>query len=171
MSIPTQQRPSGPVGAVSLLDRAAVEAFSTAVGEPEWVRECRLEAWEQYQQLPTPTLSTEGWRRTDIRGLELDALARPSTTRAGTNSAPAALIAVSGVAGEHAGQLVLMDGEVARRELDASLAARGVVVTSLREALQTHPEIVRHHLFETVRSERNRFTALNGALWNDGAFV
>src|SRR6476469_6382421 len=52
--------------------REAVEALSRAKGEPAWVLEARLKAWEIYEATPMPTARDEEWRRTSIRALKLD---------------------------------------------------------------------------------------------------
>jgi len=59
------------------LSSAFVERFSRERHEPEWLRDCRLAAWERYERMPKPTTRDEGWRRTDISALDLDRLAAP----------------------------------------------------------------------------------------------
>src|SRR5215217_2257765 len=54
--------------------REAVEALSQQKGEPGWVLDARLAAWETYERLPAPKRTDEEWRRTDLRGLKLDRL-------------------------------------------------------------------------------------------------
>jgi len=50
----------------------AVEELGYLHGEPDWLRARRREAFEVYERLPLPSRSDEEWRRTDIRGLDLD---------------------------------------------------------------------------------------------------
>src|SRR5687767_13742613 len=54
-----------------------VEAFSAIRGEPSWLRDLRLRGWETFSSQPMPTMRDEGWRRTDLRGLDIDALLNP----------------------------------------------------------------------------------------------
>ncbi len=56
------------------LSRDAVVQLSTSLREPEWMLNLRLEAWDIYAALPTPTTLDEAWRRTDIRRFKLDAV-------------------------------------------------------------------------------------------------
>jgi Fe-S cluster assembly protein SufD len=49
-------------------------------------------------------------------------------------------------------------------------AAEGVVVTSLREALESHPELLRERLGSLVEME-DPFVARNDATWSDGVLV
>ena len=54
--------------------REAVEELSRRKGEPDWLRDARLAAWETYERLPMPQRTDEEWRRTDLRPLKLDRL-------------------------------------------------------------------------------------------------
>lgn len=87
-----------------------VDALSQSRGEPEWLRALRRRAFAAFEALPLPDNRTEGWRRTSLRGLSLDAAA-PVLDE--TNAAP---------------RLMLPDGAIAvdlRDALaDASLAPR-----------------------------------------------
>jgi Fe-S cluster assembly protein SufD len=58
----------------SVLSRDLVADASAAAGEPEWLRQKRLAAWEAFVRLPPPSPTDEEWRRTDLSGLDLDAL-------------------------------------------------------------------------------------------------
>jgi Fe-S cluster assembly protein SufD len=57
-----------------LLSDEAVRELSASRNEPEWLTSLRLRAFEAVQQLPMPDQRTEGWRRTSLRGLSLDAI-------------------------------------------------------------------------------------------------
>ncbi|HLZ10151.1 MAG TPA: Fe-S cluster assembly protein SufD, partial [Chloroflexota bacterium] len=54
------------------IDRAIVESQSRSKGEPQWLRDWRLAAFDYYQAMPMPTQRDEEWRRTDLRALRLD---------------------------------------------------------------------------------------------------
>ncbi|HET9949448.1 MAG TPA: Fe-S cluster assembly protein SufD, partial [Longimicrobiales bacterium] len=63
-------------------------------------------------------------------------------------------------------------GRVAHADVDASLAAQGVILTSLRDAVTEHESLVREHLaVEAVPPEEGKFAALNAALWTHGVFL
>jgi Fe-S cluster assembly protein SufD len=62
------------------LTREVVEELSRSRQEPEWLLELRLRAFEAFQRLPMPDQRTEGWRRTSLRGLDLDAVDAVSIT-------------------------------------------------------------------------------------------
>src|SRR5829696_6373009 len=54
------------------ISQETVEALSTFKGEPEWLAEKRLEAWQNFQDLPMPTLRDEAWRYTDISDVTIE---------------------------------------------------------------------------------------------------
>ncbi|HEX8969326.1 MAG TPA: Fe-S cluster assembly protein SufD, partial [Chloroflexota bacterium] len=54
--------------------REAVEELSQSRQEPDWLLEMRLRALDTFESLPMPDQRTEGWRRTSLRDLDLDAL-------------------------------------------------------------------------------------------------
>lgn len=54
---------------------------------------------------------------------------------------------------------------------DLALAARGVVVSGMDEALRAHEPLVRRHFGTVCASGDSKFAALNAALWRGGTFV
>ncbi len=163
--------------ATSTLSRDLVHRLSEAAGEPGWLRDRRLEAWETFVRLPLPSPTDgEEWRRTDVSSLNLDTLrplaaARPSggpTPKAGL---PAPLMALVGDLAAAAGLRLVVDGGQVQARLAPELVQSGVVFTSLGEAARAHPDLVREHLGSVVRHDESKFRALHGALWSGGTFL
>jgi Fe-S cluster assembly protein SufD len=159
-------------GVTTALNRAAVEA--RAEGEPEWLRQRRVHAWETYEGMPMPTTRLEEWRYTDLsRTLALDKLSLGSTEAHSddADAYPAALQATIAEDREASGHLVLIDGAVVHTDIDDALASKGVVLSSLRQAVAEHPDLVEKYLATVaVPAEAGKFAALNAALWSDGIF-
>lgn len=154
------------------LSREAVDEFSRGRGEPDWLREARLAAWERYEALPKPTTRDEGWRRTDISGLDLDRLAAPANGPADAMPASDDRTAIVPEVNERAGSIVLHNGDLQQRSLNEKLQTRGVLLLGLAEAVAQKPELV----YEYLRPERavpdeSKLAALSAALWSDGVFV
>lgn len=166
---------SGPAveGVTEALCREAVDRIST--GDPSWLRERRLAAWDAYERTPMPTTRLEEWRYTDLSVLlRLEDLSLPGDGDSG--SAPAALpprlLREMAADEASAGRLVILNGRVVSVELDPGLAAQGVVLTSLRAAAEEQEEMVRRHLAtEALPPSEGKFPALNAALWRDGVFL
>jgi Fe-S cluster assembly protein SufD len=152
------------------LSRALVEELSAASGEPAWLRERRLAAWEAFVRLPLPSANDEEWRRTDISALDLDAFGVLPYSRA-TGRPPAALMALLGDPAQAAGLRLIVDGAQIQGRLSSDLAREGLIFSSLSEAVATHPDLVRQYLGTVVRDDENKFRALHGALWSGGTFL
>jgi Fe-S cluster assembly protein SufD len=152
---------------VQEVSAGSIETHSHERGEPEWLTKQRLAAWSLAQALPVPTRSTEGWRRIDLGALDLDRLIGQQGTGAATEIQSELAESLSGVAGS----LRIEDGKVVERYLAPELEKRGVVLTSLRQAVAEEPELVQKHLGRLVTGEESKFVALAAALWADGLFL
>jgi Fe-S cluster assembly protein SufD len=146
------------------ISRETVEALSHRRGEPPWLLALRLRALEAYERLPMPDQRTEGWRRTSLRGLPLDAFdplaaadARATVRFVVASERPPArtLGGAQGPSGESA--------------LDSSRA----VVLDFSEALRDArmAERLRQHLGTVVPLDFDTFAALHYAFFNIGTIV
>ncbi len=140
----------------------AVEELASLHGEPEWLRARRRDAFAAYERLPLPSRSDEEWRRTDIRGLNLDAF---EAFEHANGAAPADPIE------DAAGVLRQRGSEPGAVQLDPSVAARGVLFMPLSQAVKEHPDLVRPRLFSEARPDRDKFSALHSALFSGGTFL
>jgi Fe-S cluster assembly protein SufD len=160
-------------GVTDALNATAVEKVGAT--EPEWLRERRNHAWAVYERTPMPTTRSEQWRYTDLRRkLDLNALRLSSAPAAHDDftSWPLRLREAMAQDREASGHLVIIDGRVVHADVAAELAAKGVVLMSLHEAVEKHEALVEEYLAtQAVPAEEGKFAALNAALWNDGIFL
>jgi Fe-S cluster assembly protein SufD len=160
-------------GVTEALSSSAVDRLSQ--GEPDWLRERREHAWSVYEQTPMPTRKLEEWRYLNLRKkLDLDVmtLSQADTAPDDPDAWPQRLRATMEEDREASGHVVVIDGHVVHADLDAEMAAKGVILMSLHEAVEQHGELVDRHLAtEAVPAEEGKFAALNAALWNDGIFL
>ena len=156
--------------AVRALNRDAV--LETSLADPAWLKARREEAWGIYMATPLPSTRSEEWRYTDIaRLLPLDGL-EPNLEGAGGEPIPDALLRTMAQDRTGAGRVVDIDGSVVSAELDPALAAKGVVLCSLREAARSGDPTVESLLAtRSVPASDGKFPALNAALWTDGVFL
>ncbi|HYM69739.1 MAG TPA: Fe-S cluster assembly protein SufD [bacterium] len=155
----------------STFSRDTVERQSAAAGEPAWLLERRVAAWEAFVRLPPPSPIDEEWRRTDLSALDFDAL-RPLAAESGRKATPPApLVRLVGDPAEAAGLRLVLDGTQIQSRLATELAKDGVVFSSLSDAVRTHADLVRSYLGTVVRDDENRYRALHGALWSGGTFL
>jgi Fe-S cluster assembly protein SufD len=66
----------------------------------------------------------------------------------------------------------VIDGHVVHSDLEADLIGKGVILSSLHDAIEQHPDLVGNYLAtEVVPPEEGKFAALNAALWSDGILL
>jgi Fe-S cluster assembly protein SufD len=155
------------------MSRETVEALSVFKGEPEWLAEKRLEAWQSFQDLPMPTLRDEAWRYTDISDVTIeDFLPYASSPDATSESdLPNAVRRLIHEGEENSALLVQHNSETAYGWVDEELARKGVVFTDLHTALVDHEDIVREKLFGLVPADYDKFAALSAAAFAGGSFL
>ena len=145
----------------------SVRELSGSKGDPDWMLELRLQAFELYNATPMPSRTDEAWRRTDIRRLKLDGIG----AYAGRSGSPA-LSPLGLQTGATGGEIAQDNGETVQIELAEHLSGQGVIFTSLEAAVQKYPDLVKQHFMtRAVQAGTNKFTALNAAFWSGGAFV
>jgi len=162
------QKYEQPVG----FSEATVRAASAAKNEPEWMLEKRLAAWRTFEALPWPKATDEDWRRTRLTGFKLDKFQPFAQPRAETNDAPSAQLQQMLDEMESAASLAFDDGTACYRDASEDLAGKGVIFTDLQSAVREQPALVQQYFMtQAVKPEHNKFTALNAALWDTGAFI
>lgn len=165
-----------------------VQALSGRRREPAWLAERRLEAVQLFDETPLPR-----WDRTDLSAVDLAGLLRRALGGLdgaagpgdGRLSDPGALQGLdvppdlrTALEARRPGSAVLVN--VARADgrsvsvawVDPDLAARGVVVAPLSQALSVREDVVRAHLMaRALPPSLGKFPALAGALWDVGSLV
>jgi len=140
------------------------------------MRDRRLAAWQLSEELALPLGTEEEWRRTDLRGLELEHYLPlpPQVPAVQRREALAAFFVEHMTLPETpvGGLVVHQDGSALWQMLDNTYKSQGVIFCGLDTAVQQHPELVQaHFMTEAVPVATSKFTALHGALWNGGTFL
>ena len=158
------------------IDKDIVAQMSEIKGEPDWMRDIRLNALEIFQQKPTPTW---GGKVEDIDFNDIYYYVKPADRegrtwedvpdnikktfdRLGIPEAERKFLA--GVGAQY-------DSEVVYHSLKEDLERQGVIFLSPDQALQEHPDLLREHFGTIIPPEDNKFAALNTAVWSGGSFV
>src|SRR5215207_1647044 len=108
------------------ISQETVEALSSFKGEPEWLTEKRLEAWQSFQDLPMPTLRDEAWRYTDISDVSIEDFApyAPSPEVTSEGDLPEAVQALIREGEENSALIVQHNSETAFSRIDEELMRR-----------------------------------------------
>jgi Fe-S cluster assembly protein SufD len=133
-------------------------------GAPAWLSGLRQAGADAFRAAGLPTTRHEDWRFTSLAPL-----AALSFRAAGQDpGSESRLASLPGTAGP---RLVFDNGRFRADLSSPGELPRGAVVASLAEATARSPELVRPHLGRLARPDGLAFTALNTALFEDGAFV
>jgi len=163
MAILTEKSAPSAIG--SFTTDAFARAIATHAGAPLWWLDGKRAAYERFAGLPMPRRTDENWRFSAIGGLNLDGYAPPEPSRAQFQIPPLQF--------ESSAVLTFVNNRlVARTEVSAALAAQGIIVTTLRDALKRHGDILQaHFMAQTQRLGSDKFAALHTAFVEDGAFI
>jgi Fe-S cluster assembly protein SufD len=144
-----------------------VRDLSRRTGEPAWLLDYRLRAFEVYRRLPMPALTDDAWRRTDVRAIPSDQV----ELRAAEDN-PIDPEFLRPLVGErHAALLTLRPGHPTGTQIDPGLAGQGVIFTDWATAVSRPPEGFATALERVLRPEEGKFAALATAMAIDGVVV
>ena len=158
------------------LSRAGVEQISRMKGEPDWMREFRLRAYEQFLKKPMPNW---GGDLSEINFDEIFYYIKPSDRMGETwEDVPAYIKDTFDKLGIPeaekkflAGVGAQYDSEVVYHNLREDLEQKGVIFVDTDTGLREHPEIFKEYFGTLIPSSDNKFAALNSAVWSGGSFV
>ncbi len=148
--------------------RSASEELAARTAGPGWLGTLRQAGLSRFEEVGFPSPRDEEWRFTPVAPI-----ARGSFEPA---EAPARPVTAADLARFTFGHpewptLVFVNGRLAPELSSRPALPEGTILTSLAEALASHPELVEPHLARQAGPEATPFTALNAAFIQDGAFV
>jgi Fe-S cluster assembly protein SufD len=134
---------------------------------PGWWLDRKRSAYARFESLPMPTRTDEAWRFSTLSGVGLSGF-EPAPAAASPTQVGQDALAVTPAA-----TLAFLNGRLARTPiLGADLAAKGVVATTLSEALARHPDLLKEHFMaQAQRLGSEKFASLHAAFVEEGAFI
>ncbi|MGQ7249960.1 Fe-S cluster assembly protein SufB [Halomonas sp. V046] len=163
------------------LDEDTIAFISNKKGEPEWMLEWRLEAYQQWLKMTSPS-----WAHLDYPPIDYQAISYFSAPKRDEDK-PQSLdevdpklletyeklgiplherAALAGVAVD-----AVFDSVSVTTTFKDKLHEAGVIFCSISEAIRDYPELVKQYLGTVVPVGDNYFAALNSAVFTDGSFV
>lgn len=160
------------------LNPEIIETLSKEKGDPEWMKEFRLNSLKIYNELKVPDWGPS------IEGLNMSNIAtyvRPKTNMSGTwEDVPqdikdtfeklgipeAERTSLAGVGAQY-------DSELVYHNVQDEVAKQGVVYMGFEEALKSEQwgPMVKEYFMTLVTPKDHKFAALHGAAWSGGSFV
>jgi Fe-S cluster assembly protein SufB len=158
------------------LDSEIVSQISQMKGEPGWMTEYRLQAYETFLKKPMPQWGADlsgidfddiyyYVRATEGQGASWDDVPddiKKTFDRLGIPEAEQKFL--QGVTAQY-------ESEVVYHSIRKDLEAKGVIFTDMDSALRDYPDLVRQYFGTVIPSDDNKFAALNSSVWSGGSFV
>ena len=162
------------------LNEDTIRLISSKKNEPDWMLEFRLTAYRHWLTMEMPQ-----WAHLDIPPIDYQAISyyadplKKNKENKNKEIDPELMktfeklgipleerLALSGTAVD-----AVMDSVSVKTTFKEELKEKGIIFSSMGEAIQEHPELVRKYLGTVVNYRDNFFAALNTAVFSDGSFV
>ena len=163
------------------LNEDIIRLISRKKGEPEWLLEWRLKAFEFWQTMTEPSWAKLSYEKIDYQDLYYYSAPKQKAAPKSLDEVDAELLKTYEKLGiplkeqeELAGVVAVdavFDSVSVATTYRAKLAEMGIVFCSISEAVKEHPELVRKYLGSVVPYTDNFFACLNSAVFTDGSFV
>ena len=150
---------------LSKLNTSHIEEISSSRNEPEWLKDYRKNSLSVYDSLPIETSPLYN-KYTDAKKMDPEKVSLSTTT---TETVPAFLQKRLGEL-ENEICIIQIGTNIHRINLPEELKSKGLVISSISDAIQNNSELVKKAL-EASNSKDDKFTALNNAAFNSGIFI
>lgn len=158
------------------LSKDLVIELSKDKGEPEWMLNIRLKAFEKFLELEMPKFGpsleeinfdeikyyVKPTEKESNRWEEVPEYIKRTFDKLGIPEAEKKLLA--GVSAQY-------DSEVVYHNVKNIYEKKGIIFMSMDEGLKKYPDLVKEYFGKLVPYYDNKFAALNTAFWSGGSFV
>lgn len=163
------------------LNEDVIRRLSAKKGEPEWMLEWRLKAYQAWLEMDEPE-----WAHVDFPKVDFNEIAYYSAPKSKADG-PKSLdevdpellrtyeklgiplherAALAGVAVD-----AVFDSVSVTTTFKDKLTEAGVIFCPISEAVHKHPELIKKYIGSVVPQKDNFYAALNSAVFSDGSFV
>ena len=160
------------------LDESTIREISAHKGEPEWMLNFRLKAYQIYLSKPMPEWGGD-LTKLDATLDDIYYYLKPQEQmerswddvpddikrtfeRLGIPEAERKVLA--GVGAQY-------ESEMVYHSLKKEWEDKGIIFESIEDGLRKYPDLFREHFSTIVPPQDNKFAALNSAVWSGGSFV
>jgi len=141
------------------------------VPSPTFLEERRKAALEVFEREPLPTWRRSGFWTTSLRKLRLDELEPRRYDPVSSLDELNPVVSEALRDEELAGLIVQRGASTVYTQLDPAAAEQGVMVMSLEQAFEEHPDLVERWYMKRLSENEGKFPAASAAFWTGGAFV
>lgn len=163
------------------LNEDIIRLISNKKGEPEWLLNRRLQAFEFWKTMKEPTWTKLTYDKINYQDLHYYSAPEQKVSPQSLDEVDPKLLetynklgiplkeqeALAGVVAVDA----VFDSVSVATTYRAKLAEQGIIFCSISEAVKNHPDLVQKYLGSVVPFTDNFFACLNSAVFTDGSFV
>ena len=158
------------------LNEDIIRLISGKKGEPQWLLDFRLKAYERWKTMKMPA-----WAHLDIPSVDFQdiiyyAAPEPRKQSSGIDPELEETFNKLGIPLHERNVLAgvavdaVFDSVSVKTTFRETLAEKGVIFCSFSEAVRDYPDLVKKYLASVVPIGDNYFSALNSAVFSDGSF-
>lgn len=158
------------------LDEEKVREISRLKGEPDWMCDFRLKAYQKFKEIPQPSFGpelkidfdnityykTRASQKVEKSWEDVPKDVRDTFDKLGLPDAEKKYLA--GIGAQY-------ESEVVYHNMIEELEKKNILFCDTDTALKKYPEIFEKYFNHLVNVNENKYTALNGAVWSGGTFI
>lgn len=156
-----------------------IRFISAKKNEPQWMLDWRLDAYEKWTKMTEPEWANVDYPKPDFQAISYYAAPKSKKTLDSLDEVDPELLKTFdklGISIEEQKRLsgvamdVVVDSVSVKTTFKEKLAELGIIFSSISEAIQEHPELVKKYIGTVVPKSDNFYAALNSAVFTDGSF-
>ncbi len=152
-----------------------VKNISKIKNEPEWMRDFRIKAYEQFEKINMPNFGP----KLDINFNNISYYKRINdkvfnnweSVRCDVKNTFDNIGLISAEKEYLGGVGVQYESEVIYHNMLEEIKNKGIIFTDTDTALKEYPDLFKKYFNTLVDYRENKFTALNGCVWSGGSFI
>jgi Fe-S cluster assembly protein SufB len=161
------------------LNKDVVRAISRKKGEPEWMTEWRLKAFESWSEMREPEWANVNYKKPDLQAISYYSAPKTKQKYDSLDQVDPELLKTFeklGISIEEQKKLsgvavdIVMDSVSVATTFKETLAEKGIIFCSISEAIKEHPELVKKYIGSVIPPKDNYYAGLNSAVFTDGSF-
>jgi len=151
--------------ALSSINASHIDELSSSRNEPDWLKEYRKNSLSIYEGLPLETSPLYA-KYTDAKKMDPEQV----SLSINSDSTTPDFLKKRLTELENENCIIQIGTNITRVNLSDDLKSKGIVVSSLNDALSNNADLIKKAL-ESSNSKEDKFTALNNAAFNSGMFI
>ncbi|GIU91988.1 MAG: Fe-S cluster assembly protein SufB [Acidimicrobiia bacterium] len=160
------------------LSEDVIRQMSAMKGEPDWMLQFRLKAYQRFLRKPLPTWGGGG-KLEEIDFDDIYYYVKPAAQNAKDwDMVPESIKQTYEKLGIPeaerkflAGVTAMYDSETVYHRNREELESQGVIFCDMDTAVREYPDLVREYFGTVIPPNDNKFAALNSAVWSGGSFI